>query len=480
MATNGLSMPGVSLDQTAMAGAGAALLSSSASTQRDPAAGAFMADGSELTLAVAQPRANYTASAPAGDSRLSIFEFVPGDYRSVYKLAFAPVLSLHRRFNDHWGWGLGLYGGGLGTTMPDGAARLGRGIPLINAQCEGDFGGGGAQPGSAAFDQCGNGKTFSGVRATQVFASAHLSWRATPTWGFGLAPVLAAQQLEISGLSAFDPYSIAPGQVTDHGSAYAYGLGLRIGAQWRPTDAFGLSMAYQSRIRQGGLDAYQGILPGGRFDIPAQWHVAVEVALSPRTQVYADVEGIQYEQVTVLDRSPDLAAFVNRCLAPRLLAGAQSVAADESFCLGGANGPGFGWSNNRIYKFGVRHRIGRWQVMAGYSSGGNPIEAPHAILTTLAPAIIDRHIGFGVSWDWTERLRIGAAVSYSPQNRVSARNRLSNVALRVLSGGDGQAPSDRPPALIQFEIEEDPRDQVVETRFEILQVQFGVTWRPGR
>jgi len=479
MATNGLTLPGVSLDQTAMAGAGAALLSSSASTQRDPAAGAFMADGSALNVAVAWPRANYTASATASDSRLSIFEFVPGDYRSVYEPAVAPAMALHRRFNARWAWGLGLYGGGLGTTMPEGAARIGRGIPLINSRCAGDFGGGSAQAGSAAFDQCGNGRTFSGVRATQIFASAHLSWRATPSWGFGIAPVLAAQQLEISGLSAFDPYSIAPGEVTDNGSAYAYGLGVRMGAQWRPTAEFGISVAYQSRIRQSRLDAYQGILPGGRFDIPAQWHVAIDVALSPRTRFYADIEGIQYEQVEVFARSPELAAFVNRCLVPRLIPGAQSVATDEAFCLGGENGPGFGWSNNRIYKFGVRHRLGRWRLMAGYSSGGNPIETPHALLTTLAPAIIDRHIGFGVSWDWTERLRIGAALSYSPQIRASARNRLSNVALRGPQGGDSRQVSDRFPALVQFEIEEDPRDQVVETRFEILQLQLGITWRPG-
>lgn len=479
IATNGLSLPGVSLDQTAMAGAGAALLSSSASTLRDPAAGAFMDDGYELTLAIAWPRAHYAASAPGSDSRLSIFEFAPGDYRSVYETALAPAVALHWRLNDRWAWGLGLYGGGLGTTMPDGAARIARGFPLISSQCAGDFGGGSAQTGSSALDQCGDGKTFSGVRATQIFASLHVSLRASRSLGFGVAPVVAAQQLEISGLAAFDPYSVSPGRVTDNGGAYAYGAGVRIGAQWRPTPVFGVSMAYQSRIRQSPLEEYRGILPGGHFDIPAQWHVAVDVALSARTRLYADVEGIQYEQVEALARSPDLAAFVNRCLVPRLVGGTQSATADAAFCLGGDRGPGFGWSNNRIYKLGVRHRAGRWHWMAGYSSGGNPIEAPHAILSTLAPAIVDRHIGVGVSWDWSARLRIGAALSYSPQTRVTARNRLSNVNLRAGfgAGTTGDVPSLG--GLVGVTVEEDSGDQLVENRFEILQFQLGLTWRPG-
>lgn len=479
MATNGLTLPGVSLDQTAMAGAGAALLSSSASTLRDPAAGAFMERGYELTLTIALPRAHYAASAPGDDSRLSIFEFAPGDYRSVYETALAPAVALHWRLNDRWAWGLGLYGGGLGTTMPDGAARIARGFPLINSQCAGDFGGGRAQDGSAALDQCGDAKTFSGVRATQIFASAHLSLRASQSLGFGVAPVVAAQQLEISGLAAFDPYSVSPGRVTDNGGAYAYGAGLRVGAQWRPTPGFGVSAAYQSRIQQSPLDEYRGILPGGNFDIPAQWHVAVEVALSARTRLYADVEGIQYEQVEALARAPDLAAFVNRCLVPRLVGGGQSGAADAAFCLGGERGPGFGWSNNRIYKLGIRHRAGRWHWMAGYSSGGNPIETPHAILTTLAPAIVDRHIAFGLSWDWSQQLRIGAALSYSPQTRVTARNRLSNVTLRAGSGAGAMSDTPSQAGLVGVTVEEDPHDQLVENRFEILQLQVGLTWRPG-
>ena len=476
LATNGLSMPGLSLDQTAMGGAGAALISSFATTLRDPAAGAFLRSGTELSLAVAWPRAHYRANAPSDDSRLSIFEFVPGTYRSVYRPAFAPVIAWHRRWNARWAWGMGLYGGGLGTTMPDGAARIARGLPLIRSVCAGDFGGGSALSGSAAVDQCGDGKTFSGVRATQLFASAHLSYRAAPSLGIGIAPVLAAQQLEASGLAAFVPYSVMPTRLTDNGSAYAYGVGGRLGVQWRPNPAFGLSVAYQSRIRQAGLDDYAGILPRGRFDIPAQWHVAAEWRLTARTAVYADVEGIQYEQVEALGRSSDLTAFVNRCLVPRLLGGPGSPTADARFCLGGENSPGFGWSNNRIYKIGVRHRVGRWHWMAGYSSGGNPIETPQAILTTLAPAIVDRHVALGVTWDWIERLRIGAAVSYSPQNRVTAVNGLSNVRLQLAR--DAQNDPTAPAGLVAVAVDEDPGDQRVENRFEILQVQIGVSWRP--
>lgn len=476
LATNGLSMPGLSLDQTAMGGAGAALLSSVATTLRDPAAGAFLHSGTELSLAVAWPRAHYSASAPGENSRLSLFEFVPGNYRSVYRPAFAPVIAWHRRWSPRWAWGMGIYGGGLGTTMPDGAARIARGFPLIRSVCAGDFGGGSAQSGSAALDQCGDGKTFSGVRATQLFASAHLSYRATPSLGFGIAPVLAAQQLEVSGLAAFAPYSAMPERLTDNGSAYAYGLGARLGVQWRPTPAFGLLVAYQSRIRQEGLDVYAGVLPDGRFDIPAQWQVAMEWALTARTAVYADVEGIQYGQVEALGRSSDLTAFVNRCLVPRLLGGPASPTADARFCLGGESSPGFGWSNNRIYKIGVRHRVGRWHWMAGYSSGGNPIETPQAILTTLAPAIVDRHVAFGVSWAWSERVRIGAAVSYSPQNRVSAINGLSNIRLQAAPGVGGNAADSA--GLIALAVDEDPADQRVENRFEILQVQIGLSWRP--
>ncbi|WP_421717392.1 hypothetical protein [Algiphilus sp.] len=81
-----------------------------------------------------------------------------------------------------------------------------------------------------------------------------------------------------------------------------------------------------------------------------------------------------------------------------------------------------------------------------------------------------------MTWDWTERLRIGAAVSYSPQNRVTAVNGLSNVRLQLAR--DAQNDPTAPAGLVAVAVDEDPGDQRVENRFEILQVQIGVSWRP--
>ncbi|TJY63304.1 hypothetical protein E4T66_06290 [Sinimarinibacterium sp. CAU 1509] len=479
-AFNGLSMPGLGVNQVGMAGAGTALLSDSAATLRNPAAGAFLQSGSTWDLLLGLPTAGYSASATADDSRFSLFEFRPGTYRSVYMAAAAPTLSSIRRVSDRWAWGLGLYGAGLGSTLIDGSANIGRGIPTLSSECQGDFAGGMALTPTSGSSQCGLGTENAGIQATQVISSAYLSFRPWSWMAVGAAPLVVTEQLRIRGLSAFAPYAVEEDRVTDRGYEFSWGLGYRLGLHLRPIDELDFGMSYQPRVQMTTLERYRGVIQGGNLDVPSNLNFGLHLKLSPNQSVMVDLDEIHYSEVQVLRSSPDLQEFVNRCLLPRLIRLSVAGQEDSAYCLGGSQGPGFGWGDTTIFKIGYEMRADRWSWRAGYSAGGSPVRIPDAVMTTLVPAVVDKHLAVGASWAYSPRLNIGLALSYAIQGHERVRNGLSNIQLETsgVSGIVGALLGDG--ALLQADVGRDASDQTVDIYMDTWELQLGLSWTlPG-
>jgi long-chain fatty acid transport protein len=469
-AANGLVAPGNGSVQMGMAGAGTAMASDAAATLRNPAAGAWLGTGLVADLALAVPDGSYRAGEVAEDSALGIFGYKPGRNTSISGVFPLPVFAYNHRYSDRVAYGLGVTASGLQTMLRGGNVVLARGLPTFEAHCAGDYGGGGAMPGTTDVQGfCGNREAAAGVELAQLLISAHWAYRVTPALSLGIAPVVAGQSLAMHGVGAFSAFSNTPDAVTDNGASYSWGGGLRAGLLWQITDGIGVGVAYQSRLRQTRLDEYRGVFIGGRLDFAPSLDVGLAIQMRPGHRLLLDVEHIAYGDIRSLHQGIDLQAFTDSCFVPRVLTNTLPEPPPSDACLGGSAGPGFGWNDVTIYKLGYEGRSGRLSWRAGYSLGGNPSTRETVLANTFAPAVTDQHATVGLSWQFSPRIRIDWALVYGIRNIVRAPNAISAVT-----------PTESESSPVSFAADADPDDQQVENRFSFWQTQFGLSWSSGR
>jgi long-chain fatty acid transport protein len=72
-------------------------------------------------------------------------------------------------------------------------------------------------------------KGSAGVNLSQLFISPALAYQIVPGQVVGIAANLAYQQFSAKGLSAFQPSSQSPSQLSDNGTDSATGAGVRLG-----------------------------------------------------------------------------------------------------------------------------------------------------------------------------------------------------------------------------------------------------------
>lgn len=465
-AANGMVSPGNGTTQLGMAGAGTAMAQDAAATLRNPAAGAWLGDGMTADLGIVVPVGGYEAGSVGPGSRIGLFEVAPGRNTSVMGVFPAPAFARNWRLSDRHAWGLGVTAAGLKALSRGNTASLARGIPLFEARCDGDFGGG--EPVAGTIDAagfCGRSGPALGVDLTQILVSAHWAYRVHPDLAFGLAPVFAFQRVNIRGIGAFSDFSNYPDQNTDNKSDFSYGGGLRLGLLWQITPGIGLGLAYQSRLYSSDFDRYRGVIIGGSLDFAPIYDLGLQIHLAPGHRLLLDVEHIRYADIKPLGNGVEPQRFTNGCFVPRLLARSLPSPPFLDACLGGPDGPGFGWENITVYKFGYQAGFGRLTLRAGFSFGGNPVGDDQTLSAAFAPAVTDQHASVGLSWALSPKLTFSWALISALPNKVRSPNALSSVSLQVL--GD---------TLVGFEAGPDPQDQVIESHLSVWQSQFGLTW----
>lgn len=468
-AANGLVSPGNGSVQLGMAGAGTAMAQDAAATLRNPAAGAWLDSGSTLDLGVALPEGGYAAGPTAADSENGIFEIGTGSFTSVEGVFPVPAYAYNRRIDDRNAWGWGVTASGLKSLSRHNTATYARGIRQLETRCHGSFGGGAPVPGSDdPQDLCGNRGGPAGTDLAQVFLSAHWAHLLTPGLSLGVAPVLVGQRLVVRGLGAFAPFSIHPDATSEEGSDLAFGGGLRVGLLGELVEGVGFGLAYQSRIFTTEFDKYRGMVIGGSLDLPPILDAGLQLHLARGHRVLLDVQHIGYSQIKPLGNRFDTQRFTDGCLAPRLLErlGASGDGRDDSTCLGGENGPGFGWTDMTIYKLGYQWQRGRLKLRAGVSLARQPLPDSQILSAVFAPALTERHEALGLSWALSPRLNLDAALVHSARKTLTGRNPLSNVVVdRGLLSLNG------------FDVAEDGQDQVIQASIEVWQSHFGLSWR---
>lgn len=346
-ATDGYYSAGYGMQASGRGGTAMAIATDSFGGANNPATMAMSGSRVDVGLALFSPRRQATRS--------GLGPGLDGSVTSSKNLFEIPEFGYNHMANDNLSFGVSMVGnGGMNTTYASGQFNCGQGPANM---------------------LCGSGRL--GVDLVQLIISPTAAYAFTPNQSIGIAPQLAYQRFSATGLQAFagtPGLSAQAGEVTNNGHDNSYGAGIRIGYFTRLSPTFSVGATYASKIRMSRFRNYAGLFAeGGRFDIPESYSLGVAWAPVKPLSLSLDYERINYSGIP---------AITNPSLVP-----AQ---------LGSANGPGFGWSDINVWKFGIEYASSeRWIWRAGWNRTDNPVRAADVTFNILAPGVITNHVTLG-------------------------------------------------------------------------------------
>ena len=253
---------------------------------------------------------------------------------------------------------------------------------------------------------CGNGRL--GVDLMQLLVAPYAAWKFAPSHSIGVAPTFAYQRFRAQGLQAFDNpgLSTSPGDVTNREYASSTGYGVRVGYHGT-FEQFSVGVAWASRMSMDEFDKYKGLYAEqGGFDIPSNLLVGAAWRPDGKWQLAVDWERIRYSDARSVSNP---SALLLNC-----------AGGDASSCMGGANGPGFGWKDIDVWKFGVQYAVdANLTLRAGYNRGENPVSPADVTFNILAPGVIRDHYTIGATWRLDSRSEVTFYGLYAAANEVT-------------------------------------------------------------
>jgi long-chain fatty acid transport protein len=407
LATNGYFTHGIGTQNKAQAGAGTASPEQAIDAATNAAAGVLVGNRLDAGLAIFSPRREYTASGSQVNGQFGAFTIGEGTVESSSEWFPIPYIAKSWKLENERAITALFYGrGGMNTDYQGGSATF-------------DPDGPGPAPVMTLPGTFGTGVT--GVNLNQAFIELGYSWK-QGDFAFGIAPVIALQTFEIEGVSAFGGFTrtfagsggtTQPSKLSNNGTDFSWGYGIKAGVIWDVSDAVNLSLSYQSRTEMQKFSDYSDLFAqAGLFDIPAVTRAGVSWRAHERVTLHLDIEHAQYGEIESIAEPLQL---VFGC--PTAGAGGQNL----ENCFGGRTGAGFGWSDVTTYKLGItwRYPDSPFTFRAGYNYGEQPINSDDVILNILAPATIEEHFTFGVSRKTAKGRELGLALMYAPEKTIS-------------------------------------------------------------
>lgn len=345
-ATNGYFSHGYGMKAKGMGGAGVAYPQDALAAATNPAGMAMVGDRLDLGVDYFRPIREATISGTPGG-------FSDGTFESNENNFFIPEFGYNRMLNPNWSLGVSVFGnGGMNTSYPN--------IPL--------------------FDQSGTYEA--GVNLEQLIIAPTLAFKPTPKQAVGISLNLLAQRFEARGLQNFagPTRSVDPANVTDNGESFSYGAGVRLGWTGQVTPRLSLGATYASKIEASEFDEYRGLFPQqGAFELPANYAAGLAFKATPKLNVAFDVERIEYS------KSPPTGNPLQNFFAGNL--------------LGSDNGPGWGWTDQTVYKLGVDYAWSPKTVLrAGWNYGKAPIPEDQVMFNIISPATVEHHLTLGATY----------------------------------------------------------------------------------
>ena len=411
-ATNGYTMHGFGTAQRGMAGAGSALPMDSLIVYSNPAGLTKLDKRFDLELSFFNPSdRGYEAN-----SDFSPVPFVPhvdpGKYKSENDWFVIPSAGMNWRLDDQSALALTLAGsGGMNTEYSEQvfknfAAPAGS-PPAPPAPAGALFPGSPPFPGSPGnLDGSFTASGKTGINLQQALIALSYARDINENNTIAISPILAIQSIEVKGLQPFRAFSQNPGKVTNNGTDYSYGGGVRVG--WLGNfadDRVNVGVSYQTKLWMTDFNDYEGLFAKqGNFDIPAQLNVGLAFKPMPALSIALDWQRIFYGQIDSLN---------NAAAAPT----------SSDTLLGGDNGVGFGWDSINVYKIGVNYDVNdKFAVRAGYSHTKAPFSDADTLLNVIAPATIEDHVSVGFSYKFNEHHGLTFAYTRALNNKIDGQN----------------------------------------------------------
>lgn len=363
-ATDGYFLNGIGAKAKGQAGVAIAMPQEALSIATNPAAATELGHQLEVGVEVFVPSRHATISGNGAG--------LNGSYNGNGANPFVlPEVAYVRPLSDSVSIGIAINGnGGMNTTY--------------NANPFGAFGG----------------SSPAGVDLKQVFITPTIAARVAPGHSIGVSPILVIQGYTGRGIQPFAGYSADPAHMTNNGTDWSVGGGVRVGYLGQLGDRVSIGAFYQSRVWTGRFEKYAGLFAGqGGFDVPESYGAGIALRATGALTLAADVKRIEYSQI----------ASVGNPLSQLFLG--------QPF--GAADGPGFGWQDVTVVKVGASYVVSpSLTVRAGYGHSDNPVPASETLVNILAPGVVTHHITAGATWTTASGLEVTGYVLHAPKNTV--------------------------------------------------------------
>lgn len=387
-ATEGYSQNGFGARNKALAGAGVADTRDATGGSLNPAGLVHVGDEFAFSVSAFSPRRSFTGSGAPG--------FTPmGEVESDRDYFFMPNLAYNTRafanpLFDVLNFTM-IGNGGMNTSYP----------AVFNPAC------GGAGMGvfcGAAF----GGEGASGVNLMQMIMSVAMAKQIAPGISIGVAPMFALQGFQARGIEAFGGASLDPANLSGSRNDWSIGGGVRAGIEISPMSNVRIGVSGTSPVWMQKHEDYRGLFANqGEFDIPPSIQAGIAVDVSPQLTFMLDWRYIWFSWGdSVGNPSTNI-----------LLCGPGAAAVN---CLGGSNGPGFGWDDINVIKVGMEYRANeKLTLRAGYAWNENPVNSRDVMFNILAPAVTQHHITGGFEYSLGNGYSLEMAGMFAPKGSVS-------------------------------------------------------------
>jgi long-chain fatty acid transport protein len=450
LATNGYFTHGVGTQSKGMAGTGVGSNADMGSimTASNPALGVFVDDRWEAGLSIFSPRRSYEAGptnqpfpgalidlgplnpglgACAIDNQAACMpshSITPGKIDSSSEYFPIPFFAKNWSLEGDANITAVFYGrGGMNTDWDDpnssATSYFCGADPLTGAPLNG------TGPYCAELTST-TGDGTAGVNLMQAFLAVNYSNKVNNNFSWGAGPVFAVQMFEAKGIQTFAPITESfaenptqsPTNLSNNDADTSVGFGFAAGLWWGITDTVSLGLAYQSRMYMSEFDDYADLFAeDGDFDIPSSIKLGLSFVASEQLRVNFDIEHTAFGEV---DSIANPMVNMLRCDSPALPPAFPFGGSEREYCLGGDNGPGFGWQDMTTYKLGfewTQNETNTWRF--GYSYGEQPIQGADVLFNILAPGVMEQHITFGLTRQMGNGSELSFSFMYAPENSVT-------------------------------------------------------------
>lgn len=408
-ATEGYAAHGFGARHKALAGAGAADSRDATAASLNPAGLVHVGDEFVMSVSAFNPNRSFSTDGPG------ILLNGPMDVDSDKPWFFIPNMAISTRafanpLFDTMAFTM-VGNGGMNTSFDN----------FANPTFFCGVAAGGGLSGSGTF--C-NGAA--GINLLQMIMSVAVAKQITPGISVGIAPMFALQGFDARGLEVFNNFT-APGTgIATNENDWGYGFGLRGGIELSPMQNVRIGITGTTPFKMSDMNHYTGLFAeGGGFDIPASVQVGLAVDVTPALTLMFDYRHIWFSSI---DSVGNPMSNLNGCDA--FLGFFGFAGGSPNNCLGGSNGPGFGWKDVDAYKFGIEYRANEnLTLRGGYAYNTQPIRSENVTFNILAPAVTQHHITGGLEYNLGGGYSMELAGMYSPKVSVTGPEFFNNAAI---------------------------------------------------